>query len=83
MEFVGFFQVATGRWRFLLQNRGAQSGMAERHCLCTRLGRGVCVRSKFRPGVVGRWLVTTWQPVLYPLQGFKSDGWWIEHMIYK
>ena len=34
-------------------------------------------------GVVGRWLVTTWQPVLYPLQGFKSDGWWIEHMIYK
>ena len=75
MEFVGFFQVATGRWIFLLQNRGAQSGMAERHCLCTRLGRGVCVRSKFRQGGLSLVVVvTTWQPVLYPLQGFKSDG---------
>ena len=52
MEFVVFFQVSTGRWSvfFVLQNRGAQSGMAERDRFCTGLGRGVCVRSKFRQG---------------------------------
>ena len=66
MEFVVFFQVSTGRWsENVLQHRGAQSGMAERDRFCTGLGRGVCLRSKFRQGPgVSLWRV--------------SDGWGID-----